>query len=138
MGVRLNSLIGSGVLAASTLFAVAAQAQERPSVFRPREAVPDAVDRAFDTNVSDYRGPKFTVQSLIGTGSFPENAIARDGDHLHRLYRDLLTQQVSNDPIIRTADLPNPYNTSILTLPTANVSNRVVGGELVFEGTTGR
>ncbi|WP_446866955.1 MULTISPECIES: hypothetical protein [unclassified Phormidesmis] len=125
-------------MAASTLFAIAAQAQDRPAVFRPREAVPDAVDRAFDVNVSDYRGPKFSVQTLIGTGAFPENAIARNGEHIHRLYRDLLTQQVSNDPIIRTTDLPNPYNTSILTLPTANVSNRVVGGELVFEGATGR
>jgi hypothetical protein len=138
MGVRLKSLIGVGVIAASTLFAVAAQAQGRPAAFRPREAVPDAMDRAFDSAVSDFRGPKLTVQTMIGTGSFPENAVARDGEHIHRLYRDLLNQQVSNDPIIRTADLPNPYNTSILTLPTANVSNRVVGGELVFEGMPGR
>jgi hypothetical protein len=138
MGVRIKNLLGAGVMTASTLFAIAAQAQERPTVFRPREAVPDAVDRAFDVSVSDYRGPKFAVQTLIGTGSFPENAIARSGDHIHRVYRDLLTQQAANDPIIRTVDLPNPFNTSILTLPTATVSNRVVGGELVFEGATGR
>ncbi|MGV0027114.1 hypothetical protein [Phormidesmis priestleyi] len=138
MGVRLKNLIGAGVMAASTLFAVATQAQESPTVFRPRESPPDAMDRAFNTSVSAFRGPKFTVQTLIGTGSFPENAIARDGEHIHLLYRDLLSQQVSNDPLIRTTDLPNPYNTSILTLPSANVSNRVVGGELVFEGASGR
>lgn len=134
MGVRLRSLMGTlALIASSTVFAASAEAQERPATFKPRETLPDAVDRAFDAPVAEHRGPKVSLESLIGLTAFPENGIARDLDHLHRLYRDVLNQQVSGDPLIRTADLPNPYDTSVLTLPSASVSSRVLGSELVFE-----
>jgi len=37
------------------------------------------------------------------------------------VYQNTLEQQVSSDPIIRTQDLPNPYETSILLSPRFNV-----------------
>ena len=56
------------------------------------------------------------------------------------LYRDLLDQQGSgaNGPIIRTPDLPNPYNGSLLQLPALNRSSSVVGGEVVVESSPSR
>lgn len=132
MGVRLKSVLSLMALAAASTVSTAATAQERPATFRPREAIPDAVNRAFYGSGESFQDLRRPIEALVGIPKFPENAIARDGDRIDRIYRDLLNQQVASDPIIRTVDLPNPYNTSILTLPSANVSNRVVGSELVF------
>ena len=35
---------------------------------------------------------------------------------MNELYVDLMRQQTTSDPTIRTQDLPNPYNTSIMEL----------------------
>lgn len=135
MGVRIKSLIGSLVLTTvSTLIAGAATAQEqRTPVFNPREVIPDAVDKAFYGSDDTFPNRNFarSAESLIGVTGYPENLIARDGERIHRLYRDLLSQQTSSDPLIRTADLPNPYNTSVLLQP--SVSNRVIGSEFIIE-----
>ncbi|MBW4539159.1 MAG: hypothetical protein KME43_08420 [Myxacorys chilensis ATA2-1-KO14] len=135
MGMRIKSLIGSLVLStASTFIAIAATAQEqRAPVFNPREVIPDAVDKAFYGSEDTFPNRNFAraAESLIGVTGYPENLIARDGERVHRLYRDLLTQQTSSDPLIRTADLPNPYNTSVLLQP--NASNRVIGSEFIIE-----
>ncbi len=133
MGVRLKSVLSLMALVVASTVSTTVTAQERPATFKPREAVPDAVNRAFFGSSEGFQDVKRPIEALIGVPKFPENAIARDGDHVDRIYRDLLSQQVSSDPIIRTVDLQNPYNTSILTLPSASVSNRIVGSELVFE-----
>lgn len=136
MGVRIKSLIHAiGLSAVSSLIATSAIAQEAGSpVFRPRETVPNAVDRAFYGALGEFsdRNPLRSTQTILGTPfGFPENQISRDGERIHRLYVDLLNQQVSSDPIIRTADLPNPFNLSVLTLPTS--SNQVTGSEFAIE-----
>lgn len=136
MGVRIKSLIRAiGVSAVSSMIAMPANAQDSASpVFRPREVIPNAIDRAFYGAPGEFfdRNPLRSTQTLIGTPfGFPENQISRDAERIHRLYVDLLNQQVSSDPIIRTADLPNPFNLSVLTLPTA--SNSVVGSEFSID-----
>ena len=135
MGVRIKTLLGSLALTtASTFIASAASAQDLATpVFQPREAIPDAIDKAFYGGTDTFPNQNFrrSAESLIGVTGFPENQIGRDGEKIHRLYRDLLHQQVSSDPLIRTADLPNPYNSSILTQP--NISSRVMGSEFVIE-----
>ena len=133
MGVRLKSVLSLMALVAASTVSTAVTAQERPAAFKPRETIPDAVNRAFFGSSEGFQDFKRPIEALIGIPRFPENGIARDGDRLDRIYRDLLIQQAANDPLIRTVDLPNPYNTSILTLPSASVSNRLVGSELVFE-----
>ncbi len=132
MGVRLKSVVSLMALVVASTISTAATAQNRPATFKPREAVPDAVNRAFYGSGEGFQDVRRPIEALIGIPKFPENAIARDGDRVDRIYRDLLNQQVSSDPIIRTVDLPNPYNRSVLTLPSANVSNQVTGTELVF------
>ncbi len=133
MGVRLKSVLSLVALVAATTVSTAVTAQERPATFKPREAVPDVVNQAFYGSGEGFQDIRRPIEALVGVPKFPENAIARDSDRIYRVYRDLLSQQVSSDPIIRTVDLPNPYSTSILTLPSANVSNRITGTELVFE-----
>ncbi|MER3432932.1 MAG: hypothetical protein C4288_05740 [Leptolyngbya sp. ERB_1_1] len=136
MGVRIKSLIRAiGFSAASSLIAMSAIAQDSSSqVFRPNETVPNAVNRAFYGSLGEFsdRNPLRSTQTILGTPfGFPENQISRDGERLHRLYVDLLNQQVSSDPLIRTADLPNPFNLSVQTLP--NAGNRVTGSEFAID-----
>lgn len=50
-------------------------------------------------------------------GSYPETSIRRDARQVNRLYQELLEQQNSSDPIIRTRDLANPYNSSVMSNP---------------------
>ncbi|PLZ90418.1 hypothetical protein CI594_18870, partial [Fischerella thermalis CCMEE 5196] len=65
--------------------------------------------------------------------TFPENQIARDSELVYILYQDVLYQQVSNDPYLRTPDLPNPYNTSLLMSPGLNANKLKIGTEFRFE-----
>lgn len=138
MGVRIKRLLAVGAIATvsttvATSVALEAAAQERPAPFQPRKSIPAAVDEAFfgDTDSFPYKNLSRPIEVLIGVPGFPENLLARDAEKVHRIYRDLLNQQVSSDPLIRTADLPNPYNTSLLTLPTSN--NRMTGSEFMIE-----
>ncbi|MCU0551941.1 MAG: hypothetical protein MUC48_21600 [Leptolyngbya sp. Prado105] len=136
MGVRIKSLISAIALSASSsLIAIAANAQDSSApVFRPNETIPNATNRAFFGSVGEFsdRNPLRYTQTIIGTPyGYPENQISRDGERIHRLYLDLMSQQVSSDPLIRTADLPNPFNLSVQTLPTSG--NRVTGSEFAIE-----
>lgn len=139
MGVRIKSLLNVSLLSLAALSAAAtvlspAIAQERTPVFQPREVIPNAVNRAFYGSFGDFsdRNPLRPMGVILGTPyGFPENQISREAERVNRLTRDLLNQQVSSDPLIRTADLPNPFNLSVLTMPSAN--NRVMGSEFAIE-----
>ena len=50
-------------------------------------------------------------------GSYPETEIVRDAEKIHELYEEIMHEQVSSDPIIRTRDLNNPYNSSLGSNP---------------------
>ncbi|MDB9303304.1 MULTISPECIES: hypothetical protein [Cyanophyceae] len=105
------------------------------------ETTNDTFERAFfqnDRNFYENSSPKRQLESLMGSGSvfrnsFPENEIARDAELLNTLYRDVMKQQVSNDPYLRTPDLPNPYDTSLLMSPRLNAEKLRVGTEFRFE-----
>ncbi len=76
---------------------------------------------------STFEGVSFLGQSSFFLGisypwpptfnAFPETLIADDARRLNDVYKEALIRQVSSDPIIRTPDLINPFNTSILTQP---------------------
>ncbi|BAW96371.1 hypothetical protein NIES970_12980 [[Synechococcus] sp. NIES-970] len=51
---------------------------------------------------------------IDGSG-YPEHRAKRDIKKIDILYRDIMLQQVGSDPVIRTQDLPNPFNSSLLT-----------------------
>jgi hypothetical protein len=134
MGVRIKSLLSVAVLSTAATVSSPANAQERTPVFQPREVIPATVNRTFYGSLGDFsdRNPLRPIGTILGTPfGFPENQTSRDAQRINRLYRDLLNQQVANDPIIRTADLPNPFSQSVLTLPSAN--RRVAGSEFSID-----
>ena len=65
--------------------------------------------------MSTYLGVSFPWPN--GINGFPETLMTNDARLVNQLYRDGMLRQTSSDPIIRTADLINPYSTSILTQP---------------------
>lgn len=93
--------------------------EDQPSA-RPLPTIPQAFNQAYYNRRGNYFDNRQIWQSLsliLGIPDFPEQAISRDGRTVNRLYREVLEQQVSSDPVLRTPDLPNPYTGSILTTP---------------------
>ncbi|KZL49547.1 hypothetical protein [Nodularia spumigena] len=139
MGINLKTFGGLlALLVSGVAFPAVVVAQtETPNY----ETTNDTFERAFfqnDRNFYENSSPKRQLESLMGSGSvfrnsFPENEIARDAELLNTLYRDVMKQQVSNDPYLRTPDLPNPYDTSLLMSPRLNAEKLRVGTEFRFE-----
>jgi hypothetical protein len=104
-------------------------------------SVTETIDKAFFFESKDFYENRTSFrqfQFLFGADAkrgavFPEMEIERDGKLMNTLYNDMLYQQSSSDPIIRTPDLPNPYNSSLRMMPNNRYNSRVVGSELVFE-----
>jgi hypothetical protein len=132
MDVRFKGFVSALLLAStSTFVAISATAQEKPVVFIPREVIPTKLDDAFGQN--SFRNPLKSLEDLVGVAGFPEALIAGDAYRVHTLFKDLLTQQTVYDPMVRTADLPNPYSSSLLLSPNTVGSSRVTGSDLIFE-----
>jgi len=126
MNIRFNTLNGLlGLITVSSLLPAAALAGT-PS---PN----DLIEQAFFSHDGNfYQTTSLTRQvneifglstSLLGDfshltvkfpGNFSDNAIARDSELVNIVYRDMLAQQSTQDPYMRTQDLPNPYTTSVL------------------------
>ncbi|OLP18001.1 hypothetical protein BST81_13245 [Leptolyngbya sp. 'hensonii'] len=143
MRVGSRSLLGSLLLTVSVLAVTSsanAQQLDRTGSRQVRfETVPDAVDRIMTGKSRNYfenRTLERQTDFLFGfgtlvDGTFAENELATDGKLFEILYRDLMNQQVSTTPIIRTPDLNNPFNSSLLT--GTNINNRIMTSELVYE-----
>jgi hypothetical protein len=138
VGIKLKTFGGLLILLAAGIAfpsVVTAQTQTPKS-----ETTSDVFERAFfrhDRNFYENGTLKRQLDSLFGAGasfggSFPENEIARDAQLVNALYHDVLTQQAGNDPYIRTPDLPNPYDTSLIMSPRLNANKLRVGTEFRF------
>lgn len=141
MPISLRNFSSLVVLVAAIGFQSTAIAQ--PTRVIPQQAnetLAETFTRAFFKNDPDFfrnRSFKRQLDWILGPGSvirnsFPENEITRDAAQINTLYRTALEQQASNDPPIRTRDLPNPYESSILVSP-YNVNNPVERNEMLFE-----
>jgi hypothetical protein len=128
--MQLKGLLGVMVLVTVAIgIAPAAIAQDR----RQAQSVDEAFDRAYFRNGRDIfesRSISGQFNTIFGPGalirnSFVENVIARDLDLIDEVYRDSLAQQNLSDPVIRTPDIPNPFNLSVLTLPVTSASQTV-------------
>jgi hypothetical protein len=141
----LTKLLKALVLATtSSVWASAVMAQTDPSSFEPirLETIPEAFNRAFFSESGDFyrnRTIPRQIQYIIGPGlpnraTFPDLEIERDAQRITQLYQEVLEHQVSDDPVIRTPDLANPFNSSLRLLPqTSRFGSRVEGSEFVFE-----
>ena len=145
MSIRLTNLITILVVSASSsVFAIDAIAQTQATDYQPipLETLPEVIERAHShesgTALTDWKIlPQ--LNTLFGWGSFsegsyPENEIARDAKLINILHQDFWEQQVSSDPIIRTLDLKNPFDSSLRQNPSYyTTSPPMVGSELVYE-----
>lgn len=126
MVAGIKGIISLAVGAASLLLvSTAAIAQEVTSnqVEERQEAEFLPIDEAFieafyTRGKTFYRNRQLPRAFTWFLGPFPENDMIADGRAVNRVYRTGLIQQAELDPLIRTADLPNPFDTSLLLLPT--------------------
>jgi hypothetical protein len=111
------------IAVASSLLGSAKIAQAEPFGYNP---VADEFNRRFyeasgdffqSVSLQGYTNDLLGIGSPTGIVAFPEKQIERDGSQLHGLYREMMEQQVSSDPIIRVPDALNPFNSSLLGLP---------------------
>jgi hypothetical protein len=137
MGIKFKAIGGLLLLVATISFPAVGVAQAQT----PNYETPSQVfERAFFRNDPNFYGSqtlKSQINEILGSGSifrnsFPENQIARDAELVNIVYRDVLNQQVSHDQYIRTRDLPNPYDSSLVASPRMN-ANQAKVGSLRFE-----
>ncbi|MEI6444854.1 MAG: hypothetical protein WCO29_17395 [Nostocales cyanobacterium ELA583] len=139
MGIKFPVLSGLLVLLATSFaFSPVAQAEtETPHT----ETTSNTFERAYfrnDPNFYENRSLKRQVDSFIGSrkkfgAAFPDNEITKDAELVNTLYHDALAQQTTNDPYLRTPDLPNPYDSSLLMTPRYNGNQLRVGTEYRFK-----
>lgn len=124
------------IVATGMAFPSAATAQSASSNAPSNyETTAEAFERGFFRNDRTYFdnrsfGRQFDFIFGIGSSnknSFIENEIHGDTELLDVLYKDALEQQVSSDPIVRTRDLPNPYETSTTFSNRFDVYRRLYG-----------
>ncbi|NJL79288.1 MAG: hypothetical protein HC836_20255 [Richelia sp. RM2_1_2] len=138
MSLNLKALSGLIVLTATIgLPAIAIAETETSSYQTPNEVF----EKGFYENYPDFynnQGLFREIDWIFGSGSlfknsFPEHQIERDAKLVNILYQDLLKQQTTNDPYLRSPDLPNPYNTSLLGSPSLRATQLQVGTEFRFD-----
>lgn len=137
--MRIFSSLGGLLLFFTAISGFHAQAIAQPNKpIEPRanETIAEAFNRAYFQESPDfYRNRSFKRQLdwMFGSNGFVDNEIIRDAEHVNNLYEAVLEQQVSSDPPIRTRDLRNPYETSILSSPATDVNPGVKKDEVIFE-----
>lgn len=83
----------------------------------------EQMDEVFYSNDQTYntnRGIPRQISSFIGA-SFLDHEINEDGRLVHEFVTQLWEEQAKSGPLIRTPDLPNPYQSSLLLEPTIAV-----------------
>lgn len=155
MVMRLSSLIAALTLsAATTLFATTAKAQfgvdctNGIDCVNPFPLTGYTLDEAMDRAYYRFDKPAYQDQLLprqlyyiFGPslnpfrGNFPEIEITQDAQEVHKLYVEAMRIQNTSGPVLRTRNLPNPYNSSLLQLQNSFITNpnRVPGVELYNE-----
>ena len=135
MGIRGKKVITAWMLAiaSAVTLAGAARAQSvnnRPVIISPAQAFNRAMFHHSGTYIEN-RSIGRQAGAILGIGGYPEQNLTRDAQLVNLVYRDILRQQVSSSPLIRTRDLRNPFD--------SNVGNPVnqgpsgIGNAVLFE-----
>ena len=140
MSISLSALKIAALSAAIalTLPVPSAIAQPVNSEPIPFKTIPDAFNEAITHRSQDTFSTTFTIgrqlDFLFGIGGFPEVEVTRDGQRVYELFVDVWQQQLWGGPMIRTPDMPNPYNSSTISNPTyLRPGQPVPGSEFGFE-----
>jgi len=117
MRVRFERLIGMVLLATSSLaYGPSVFAEE--GIANANETIPEVVDSAALQSAGDFfeqRTTEADARFIFGIG-YDDDKLAKDAQRIEVIYQDLLEQQVSDGPVLRTPDLANPYSTSVLLI----------------------
>jgi len=121
MGCK-SAIAGLAVSVFSMIGASAAIAQEAYIIRYPSAVSPDSVLKKYDDAFFDHEHDYFGTHSLpeqvdfvIGLTGFSDQKISWDGKRIFETYNETLGRQLASGPVIRTADLPNPFCQSLLT-----------------------
>lgn len=124
-----KSLFAAAIALCPLLLPTSSLAQEailaEPDGDRTYETIPEAFNEGFfehDRNFFRNRGIGRQFIGIFGSGT--ENEIWRDGRNIHELYEELFEEQVSTTSRIRTPDLVNPYETSLILTPISEIGAR--------------
>ncbi len=125
MGIRINSLTGALVIFTTACLSSTAMAQTSPiNQYSQSATLADRFEQVFYTKDKDFQENRSFGRQLdfmFGFGSFNtsfvDNEINADTKAITTLYKQALLQQGSSSPAVRTRDLPNPYDTSVLQSP---------------------
>ena len=84
------------------------------------ETLAEQLEEAFYSNDQDYYENRSIPRQLLWVLgiSHTENEVNRDGAATHRVIEQLWKEQGRDTAVIRTRDLPNPYQSSLLLDPT--------------------
>ncbi len=132
--IKINLKFISGVLvgAIAVLSPNIAKAEEVQLNFNPTNFQPFA--EPFNNTHIKHSGDFFQNTSFFSPLinflglPFPEEAATKDAENLSRLHRQAMQEQFSSTPVIRTTDLPSPYNTSIMNMPNTYLDQPTFGG----------
>ena len=115
MATLSTLLVGSGAIAQEVRQEVDAD------IFRlVRTNLDEQMEEVFYTNDQPYytnREMPRQISSFFGL-SFVENEINDDARLIHEFATLMWEEQASSGPVIRTPDLPNPFQSSLLLEPT--------------------
>ncbi|WP_310427335.1 hypothetical protein [Chamaesiphon sp. VAR_48_metabat_135_sub] len=113
--IKLNAIgFVAVVVAMTSCFATQAQAQSAP------DAIGDTITKALFNKSGDiYRNTGIDRQAVLFFGlSYPDHEALADTQSVDKIYKDAIRQRGS-EPVI-TRDLPNPFNSSLLSSPPKN------------------
>lgn len=122
MAMNLKSLSGIIIFSAiATLTSVQiAQAEHPEDPSRTYQPFAEEFNRASQRFSGNFFGKTEFLHQIgryFGILRFPDEAISDDLRRVNQLYIDEQRRQFSSTPIIRTPDLVNPYNSSVMTAP---------------------
>lgn len=118
--VSRSAIASLTVMLFSSAITPLAQAQDtiRFSPVTKLQTIPERFDEVYFRRDPDFFANRSLLRQLLFlTGPFTENEIANDSQGVSNLYYETMSRQLNNFPIVRTPDLPNPFNESLLTLP---------------------
>ncbi|MDJ0520324.1 MAG: hypothetical protein F6K22_23370 [Okeania sp. SIO2F4] len=132
MAMNWKSLSGTILFSTiATLTSVQiAQAGHPEDPARTYQPFAEKFNRATQRRSGNFFGNRDILHQIgryFGIPKYPEQAIESDNRRVNQLYIDEQRRQFSSTPVIRTPDLINPYNQSVLTAPPPN-SNPSFGG----------
>lgn len=107
---KLSSILLIAVT--SSLFASQAKAEEPTHL-----SVAEAFENAYFKNAGNsYQNSGFIGQlnTILGFQGFPERQISADGKAVDTIYKNAIENQSQVGSPLKTRDLNNPYNTSLI------------------------